>query len=702
MNFLFPFFMLGALAVAIPILLHFRRQPPQKTVPFSTLMFLEQTPVPPKTRRKLEDWLLLALRCLALLLLALMFARPFLRSVALSSGNSVTNWCVLIDVSASMRREGAWPEMEKQLQEAFRSMKEDDQASVIIFDRAPKIVFGFDAWKNTVSGSRKAALSQALKKIQPGWSGTDLGKALVFASEQLTGLEDSAPKRLVLISDMQEGAALEALHAGAWAEEVQVMLMPVKAPWQDNLTLSPASVAVVAEAEPVATGSTPVSKTADLLRVRVTNGRESTTEKFTLSWKAGSGEKVESTVPAGGSRILLAPSRPSSNTEDVLTLRGDRFNFDNQLWVASTRPREVKILAVGGDLSRRESASPLFYLSRALQPTATLQPLIIGKKADDLQESDVIGSDLIFVFGEPPATAGSLLRKALEAGRSMVYVAHVGDRGNLLNQLCQTTGLTLSEAAPRDALFQDLQFDHPVLQGFAEAGVRDFTKVRSWKHRLLQIPATLMEKTQIMARFDDGAVAWAELPAAKGRILYLASSWTPSDSQLAVSSKFVPWINAIMNWAVGDAMEQQGWMVGDAIPASAGAWTGRVAVKTPGGHLIDWDTSAPFTATTEPGIYQIGAGEASRSIAVNLSANEGRLAPMEGTRLEELGIKTEVQLAHSGNAVALSHRQMEDYEHELQQKGWKFLLFAAIVILLIETWLAGRLGSRNQEPAIPI
>ena len=44
MNFLFPAFLFAAAAIAIPILLHFRRQPPQKAVPFSSLMFLEQTP----------------------------------------------------------------------------------------------------------------------------------------------------------------------------------------------------------------------------------------------------------------------------------------------------------------------------------------------------------------------------------------------------------------------------------------------------------------------------------------------------------------------------------------------------------------------------------------------------------------------------------------------------------------------------------
>lgn len=699
MNFLFPLYMLGALAVAVPILLHFRRQPPQKAVPFSTLMFLEQTPVPPKTRRKLEDWLLLLLRCLALLLLALMFARPFFRSVAMSVNGGSANWCVLIDVSASMRRDGAWQEMEKQFQKTLQTLKEEDRVSLITFGRVPQMVFGFDAWKNTVTSGRKAALEQVVKQIQPGWSSTDLGKALVFAAEQLTGLDDNSPKRIVLISDMQQGAALEALHAGAWPEDVTVTLMPVQAPWQDNFTLSLASAAAVTGAEPVAANAGKAIADAGQLRARVTSSRESKLEKFSLAWK-GSGEKLDATVPSGGSRILLAPARPTS-PDSVLILQGDKIDFDNQLLVSRARPREIKVLVLGKKLSRTETSSPLFYLSRALQLTAAVQPSIIEKEAASLQETDVSGSDLVVVFGEPPASAGDILGKALLAGRAIVYVAQEGDRGTLLNQLCQTTGLVLSEASTRDALLQDLQFDHPLLHGFAEAGVRDFTKVRTWKHRLLQLPASLKDKTQIIARFDDGAVAWAELPASKGRLLYLANSWAPSDSQLAVSSKYVPWVYAVLNWAVGDAMEPQSLMVGDAIPASMGPWTASVPVKTPQGKTIIWDTSAPFSDTTEPGFYQIGENQSAQSVAINLAANEGRLAPMEMGRLVELGVKWEARPASSAATAALSQRQMEDYEHELHQKGWKFLLLAAIVILLLETWLAGRLGSRHQELAAP-
>ena len=49
MSFLAPLFMLGALAVAAPVLFHLIRRSPQGRMPFSSLMFL--SPSPPRERR---------------------------------------------------------------------------------------------------------------------------------------------------------------------------------------------------------------------------------------------------------------------------------------------------------------------------------------------------------------------------------------------------------------------------------------------------------------------------------------------------------------------------------------------------------------------------------------------------------------------------------------------------------------------------
>jgi hypothetical protein len=111
MSFLAPLFLLGALAIAGPVIFHLIRRTTREITPFSSLMFLK--PTPPRVTRKsrLENLWLLALRCLVIALLALGFARPFLQHVATSAPpprGDGTRTLLLIDTSASMRRAQAW------------------------------------------------------------------------------------------------------------------------------------------------------------------------------------------------------------------------------------------------------------------------------------------------------------------------------------------------------------------------------------------------------------------------------------------------------------------------------------------------------------------------------------------------------------------------------------------------------------------
>src|SRR5690606_9336564 len=103
----FPLYLLGAAAIAVPILLHLRRRPPKERVEFGSLMFLEKTPERLVRRSRLEQILLLALRCLALILLALAFGRPYLQSSLLPEAEEPgQRVLLLVDRSASMQREG--------------------------------------------------------------------------------------------------------------------------------------------------------------------------------------------------------------------------------------------------------------------------------------------------------------------------------------------------------------------------------------------------------------------------------------------------------------------------------------------------------------------------------------------------------------------------------------------------------------------
>lgn len=78
MNFLYPSFLIGLSAVALPIAIHlfnFRRT---RRIYFSNIDLLRTVQTETKSFRRLKHWLVLACRCLFLVCLVLAFAQPFI------------------------------------------------------------------------------------------------------------------------------------------------------------------------------------------------------------------------------------------------------------------------------------------------------------------------------------------------------------------------------------------------------------------------------------------------------------------------------------------------------------------------------------------------------------------------------------------------------------------------------------------------
>ena len=66
MGFLSPLFLLGLGAIAVPVLLHLFRRETAPDVPFAAVRYLQPTRIERQERRRIQDWLLLVLRALAL------------------------------------------------------------------------------------------------------------------------------------------------------------------------------------------------------------------------------------------------------------------------------------------------------------------------------------------------------------------------------------------------------------------------------------------------------------------------------------------------------------------------------------------------------------------------------------------------------------------------------------------------------------
>src|SRR5437763_13502114 len=104
MSFLTPLFLVGLGALAIPVIVHLIQRERSRVVQFPSLMFVQKIPYQSVRRRRIRHWSLLLMRCAALLLIVLAFARPFLkREVAAAAALGGTREVViLLDHSASM------------------------------------------------------------------------------------------------------------------------------------------------------------------------------------------------------------------------------------------------------------------------------------------------------------------------------------------------------------------------------------------------------------------------------------------------------------------------------------------------------------------------------------------------------------------------------------------------------------------------
>jgi len=649
-------------------------------VEFSSLMFLDaQTPMP-VSKRRLENWLLLLLRCLALLLLALMFARPLWRSENEDAVSQNQATALLLDRSASMQRGDLWKQAIAAATQRLEKIALTDRIAVATWDRETKLLWSFDQDKTSAS-TRLATLKPQLAAMKPGWSSTDLGQALVdaagwFGSAQgLSGLK----KRIVVITDFQEGARLEALRGMVWPENIAVEVLRVDAPNSDNFTLS---LAASASQEMQRENAEPPSMT----RIRLSNTSDSKIGDFKLSWDKGKEAPTIGYLPPGASRVLSV-----LGTAGSLTLTGDACGFDNRIFIAPAQPKAVKIVFIGDEKTRSEAASPLFYLSRALQPTPSLLPelTVVPETAQVLPS----GTELVFISGARlSATMVQSVRDLSEIGGLVIAVVTPEMKMQDLEALTGVSGIELDvsdnfNSSDDYQMLSEVQTMHPLLRPFADERLRDFTKLHFWKHRKLSLPKD--SPLEILARFDGGDPAIV----AKNHLILLTSGWHPADSQLALSTKFVPLLYGWLE-AAGFRNEQaSSLLVGDVLPLE-----GATSIITPDGQTLTPKIGDTVRAEM-PGVYTMGKD---RLIAVNIAPEEGRITPMDTAQLRELGVRVEegdVDATTSTTAKAEDQERLAIAEQEDQQRAWIWLLGGLLVILAWETWLAGRIRQGTLQSA---
>lgn len=696
MNFLYPLFLVGALAVALPILFHLIRRSPRNRIPFSALRFLE--PSSPRLTRKsrLEHLWLLLLRCLILLLLAAAFARPYLES-ALGTFSDKTNpprHFFLLDASASMKRGRAWEDARAILRRQLEQIETNARAAVCTFDTQLRPLITFEQWDaaNPPNGRAARLLNQA-NQASPSWKATHLGNALLAAidllQESTSPGEENQDWRIHIIGDLQSGMLRDGLQGFEWPKHCAVELHPVAVEGNTNVGL---------HLMPSANGW----EEHETARIRISNTASSTAETFQLGWAKQGREKaavspIEVYLPAGKNLVMNAPPEPIDFPPDVLRILGDDHDFDNAVWQVPFRARKSKVLYLGEPAGGNPDTL-LFYLEKAFQQTRRHVVSVEVFPPDRLLPQESVKNLQLIVIGEPLAPALVEQVNRLNAGgATTLIVLHQASLEPTLQAILQDPAIAVTASPSQNySLFGQIDFQHPLFSSFADPRFSDFTKIRFWSRNHLHLENSKIAKT--IARFDDGLPAIVQFSRGSSSLFATAFGWQPKHSGFALSTKFVPFLYAMLDFGAETSQVQSHYFVGQEVNLSSLADTGAISIQTPSGDLIPLNDDSRFRETSEPGIYTIQTAESSIRFAVNLHPSESDTTPILEETLLGLGIPFHQTISSetTNPLVEETKRKLKAAEIENSQKFWRWIVGAALLVAILET-LCSALFSRPPE-----
>jgi hypothetical protein len=301
---------------------------------------------------------------------------------------------------------------------------------------------------------------------------------------------------------------------------------------------------------------------------------------------------------------------------------------------------------------------------------------------------------LVILAGETtPANGGRLQQYVRDGGTLLAVVAGPG-RAETLGVVAGASPWEIEDAAVTgDVMLGQIAFDHPLFAPLSAAQFNDFTKIHFWKYRRINPEAISASDTRVLARFENGDPAMVEKTLGRGRLIVFSSGWNPADSQLARSSKFVPLISGMLELGTSQPLGTANHMVGDRVvlpdrEETSGKGT---VVHKPDSTIVQLARgSAHFTDTDQPGVYTIDLPAGPRSFVVNLDTLESKTAPLHVETLEQFGCRLANRSEARKRPDQEQLRQMQNAELENRQKLWRWLILATIGVLIVETWLAGR------------
>jgi hypothetical protein len=710
--------MLGWLgAASAPILIHLWNRRRFREVPWAAMEYLLAALRKNSRRMQLEQWLLLAIRTLIVVLVVLAMARPLTDTLGITAAESRTFKILVVDSSYSMDQitggETHFALAKKRAADIVTSSRAGDAFALVALASPPTVVVS----QPTVEA--KAVLDEitALKLMH---TSADLPATLAQVEKLAAqGRGKGLPNcEVTIFSDLalNTWSQVQGTATGEFgkdlkrlADAAKLTVVEIGSAETDNLAITQLSLT-----SPLVTTDTPAEITAEV-RSFTPQPREGVRVELLVDGQEITDQRIE--IPAQGSSSVHFEHRfdvPGEHGVEV-RLPKDSLGVDNHRFLAVQARDGVRVLCVDGKPGGALQGAA-DHIALALNPSADgrstgrIRPLIATE--DSLLERPLGQYEILILsnISQPSAAEASALTRFVEQGGGLIVF--LGGQTNVARfnqQLVEgpTRLLPMKLLEPAAAKESGLRIDplgyrHPILKEFA--GHEDSGLQTVLVHHYFRLGPIPKSEARVVLALENGDPLVVEEPRGQGRVILIAtegslSTRDPQDKQLWSNLALNPAFPALVQESLQFAMTGQrssrnvrvGQPLGEAMsPHNVGA---SLTVQTPSGPqtiLTKSDEQNPhwsYADTLESGLYRVSAaGEGDEVFAVNLDTSESvptrvpssELAPELGGARPNSGSPRELAAA---NVPRGFHRP---------------LLLATLALLLLETWLARRIGSPHR------
>ncbi len=715
-----PLLEFGIASASLPIIIHLLNRRKFREMPWAAMRFLLAAIRKNQRRIKVEQWLLLAIRTLLVILVVTAMAKPFLESLGamkLLPGQR-THRVIVLDGSLSMAyttaEKSRFDQARALAAQLVRDTRGGDALSVVLMADPPKVVIG--------DASPSASQGEVIKEIEQialPHGGTDLA-ASFDAIDRVLGVSTIPRKEVVFLTDLQTaswrkpGAEEPVKRAVAKLEARRATSIVIdlgKAGGENRAVID------LALSRPVVTlGTTDLVATATVKNFGP--GSYQGRAQLLIDGQLGPDQEIAAKV-GEDTKVSFRPAfaTPGDHVIEV-KIDDDPLPLDNRRWLAVPVKESLRVLLVDGHYKTEPFEAETDYLAQALSPSESAQnsptPIKVEVIADpslsrrELAPYDVVALCNVGQFREAEVAA---LEAYLKQGGGVVVFGGeqvVADNYNRLlfadgkGLLPASIGATLGDAEKRQSAFEfnPLGFSHPIVREFLGADapvIAGLVNTKTYRYHKLTVPPGSTAKVALA--FNSGDPAIVEMPRHRGRVIQVATTADAGWTSWPLHPSYVPVMEQIVLEAAAGRLAERNVRVGQpldqVLPASASGATADVtrpdnartqAKLKPAGdvslfHFEETDLSGPYRVRYEPP----GAGDSTFSA-------DPDPAESDPAKLEKAGLSEAVpgwKFTYLTNWKDLTGNATSIGRHgELHRP----LLYAVLALLIVESILAWKFG----------